>query len=484
MTEKEKESKELEPEAEAKPEPEAGLTFQTFVNSQSVIGFIFFLIVADYLYFGIFPSILSYNSFEIFLLVVAAIIALIAASWKGYLAYKQPLEERKENKGGLPKLEWVLENQAKFLAGSIVVSLIVTISVVVLLAVFVTNRFVGGEEGISTDVPVFSLALVVASVTFAVTIWRGYQTYEQIRKTREQVDEAQKQFNQARFENALQMATERENAGRCISGLRVLEDMYEDLIFEDDKETVHSVALYVLSLPKEGEKRISSSARQRALDILVNKRFLSQKKLKESNKEKGGGRELPVRDSMVDKDLSRLTLTRRSPASDNAGRRILDLSGFSFRGCDFHGANLSDVNFSNCNLKNTIFFGTNLSRTLLVDVKGFPLNHTFLTYCDEQPRIEANGSSVLPKFYTIASWEEWKESVKRSAKKVRKFDDDLAQGSITKDSYRPAEIGFRGEMGQEAWDYLTNLAKEDAPYPPGVVEPNEEEEDDDDDILL
>ena len=316
------------------------------------------------------------------------------------------------------------------------------------------------------EILLFSLGLIGASATLAISLWRGKQIDEQI-------DEAQKQFNQARFQNALQMATERENAGRCISGLRVLEDMYEDLIFEEDKETVHSVALYVLSLPKPNEtgeiKRISRSARQRAVDILVSKGFLSQDKLEKSEREWGRGQELPVRDSMVEKDLSRLYLARRNEEENSEGRRILNLSNFSFRGCDFHGANLENVNFSYTNFKNTKLYGADLSRSIFINIMHFPFHHLeFTFYIAQQPeiKIDYEGADVDYKGvekgpHYIPSWNEWREKIKGVRMKVSLYESQPKGIGAT--SSRPMEVVHRNEMGQDVWDHLMKLAEENAP---------------------
>ena len=104
-----------------------------------------------------------------------------------------------------------------------------------------------------SQILLFSLGLIGASATVAISLWRGEQVDAQIRKAQEQINKAQEQVKEtqeqnrlAQFQNALQMATERENAGRCVSGFRILEDMYEGLS-DIEKETVLSVALYVLS---------------------------------------------------------------------------------------------------------------------------------------------------------------------------------------------------------------------------------------------
>ncbi len=391
-------------------------------------------------------------------------------------------DQDKESKGGLPGLEWVLKHQGWFLVVAIPTSFLVTVAVIKYVVIPLVEESLpvkgtANNVGGFTDTPVLSLALLVASITFAVTIWRGYQTYEQIRKAREQIDEAQKQFNQARFQNALQMATERENAGRCISGLRVLEDMYEDLIFEDDKETVHSVALYVLSLPKPDEEGdwvpISRSARQRALDILVSKEFLSQDNLEKSDREKGSGRELPVRDSMVEKDLSRLHFVRRSQKEDVEGRKILNLSKFSFRNCLFYGANFSDVNFSRADFRGCTLFAVNLTRTNLIGVKGLAQTYTSFTYCLESPQIRMNNAGEEcdeSEAVQIQSWGNWKEYV---ANYMQEEEDQQSSTYAIRHADEESFIDLIKAKAGRAWVYMKQLVEEDEDFPPGVTNPNQ-----------
>ena len=340
--------------------------------------------------------------------------------------------QNKEPEGGLPFLEWALKHQGRFLAVCILCSLVfgfcfVWIPVLVFYFFIKPNSTSEQISALSnfTDFPVFFLAFVVASVTFAVTIWRGYQTYEQIRKTREQVDEAQKQFNQARFQNALQMATERENAGRCISGLRILEDMYESLVGAD-RVAIHSVAFDILALPKEGEKRISSSARQRALNILIDKKIFSQSKSKNFGHY-----------STMKRDFSRLNFTAKSKG------KTLDLSGFSFHRCDFSGANLSDINFEGANFMWAHLYGVNVTRTNFVNAKNLPNPIDYSgdapwswAYCLEQPKFTLRR--------TISSWFDWKNHIRTHQKKPEGLE-------------------------QEAWEDMLMLAFDDADYPPGVV---------------
>ena len=334
-------------------------------------------------------------------------------------------QQNEEPKGGLPFLEWALKHQGRFLAICIICSLVLVFCFVwlpVLGFYFFHIKPNSTSESISTlnnftDLPVFFLAFFVASVTFAVTIWRGYQTYEQIRKV-------QKQVEQARFQNALDMATDKYNAGRCISGLRILEDMYEGLIGAD-KVTIHSIAFDILSLPKKEEARISSSARQRALNILVEKKIFSRSKIKNSRHY-----------STMKRDFSRLNFTERSQ------KKPLDLSGFSFHRCDFSGANISDIDFRGANFMWSQLYGVNVTRTNFLDAKNLPnpidsSNEApwRWAYCLEQPKI-AFGP-------TINSWSEWKNYVK---------------------SYQKKPDGLE----YEAWEDMLMLALDDAPYPPGV----------------
>ena len=363
------------------------------------------------------PPVISdkFTQILLFSVVASILVACIAPAvilWNRRQHRKLPHTAKSQDgksKGGLPKLEWVLNHQGCFLILCIPASLFITASAIKFAVIPAIMFFLPELEGSGnsvnfTDTPVLSLALVVASVTFSVTIWRGYQAYDQIRKAQEQVTKLQNQFNQTRFQNALQMATEKENAGRCISGLRVLEDMYEELNFQDDKETVYSAALYVLSPPKkEGEPKISSSARQRAIDILVEKKFLSQDKLEKSDKEKG--RELSVRDSMGNKDLSRLYIARRSVNKETNERKTLNLSGFSFKDCDFSRADMSGINLSSADLQyadiiHSQMFGVNLSQTKLIYAEDWPDYLLDWAYCVD--------STKQPQIY-IPGWENWIE---------------------------------------------------------------------------
>ena len=388
----------------------------------------------------------------------------------------------KKPEGGLPFLEWALKHQGWFLAICIIFSLALGFCLVwlpVLGFYFFYIKPNSSPEQLSTlsnftDFPVFFLAFVVASVTFAVTIWRGYQTYEQIRKAqkqiletqiqesiaRKQVKETQKQAKIAQrqndltfIQNAIDMATDRENAGRCISGLRVLEDIYNDRkLIQRDRENFNSVALYVLSLPKEGEKKVSSSARQRALDILVGNEFLSQKNLEESEKEAGKGIEIPVRYSTVEKDFSRLNFTRRCEEGE-----ILDLSGFSFRGCDFHGANLSDVNFTNasflganlreCDFGNATLTGArlhvaNISGTNFLNVDTLSSEQLGCTYLSHAklPKIGTKTIKNIKGDFHLSLWKVWRQNFCNKVRELRASGKGLPDG-----------------VKLEEWDYMLSV---------------------------
>ena len=355
------------------------------------------------------------------------------------------------------------------------------------------------------EILIFSLALVGASATLTIALWRGRQLDAQIRKAQELIQETQKQtaltqtqikeaqrqsdltqqqikgvqeqsalvqsqvteaqrqaeltqrqIEETRLQNAVELATERENAARCISGLRILESMYGSLS-DTDKESIHSVALYVLSLPREGGARVSRSARQRALDILVSTRFLSQQNLQRSLRDGDRGLEMPVRDSMVEKDLSRLTFTRRSARGILTERESLDLSNFSFRGCNFFAANLTGVNFSNADLTGARMYGANLTRANLRNIRGvFDIGLSLTYYYGE-----AEAMPELLGSFTVMSWDEWKDS--------------LAYNGTVPIEVIQETYGVR-DIEPDEWSYLVNLAEDNAPYPPGVVGDDEGEE--------
>ncbi len=289
------------------------------------------------------------------------------------------------------------------------------------------------------EILIFSLALIGASTTIAISLWRGKQINEQIDKAQRQIEETrnqaettQQQLKQARFQSALEMATEKERAGRCASGLRILANIYEKIEKKGDEktdeerldqQTIHSVALYVLSLEKgeksleedeklveKAEKRVSSTARQWALDILVRGRFLSYKahidneEKKRFGKAGNDGMELSIKDSTIKKDFSRLYIARQSIDKGTKKRKTLNLSKFSFNNCDFSnadisGVNLSDANLYNANLENTQMFGVNLSRARLRNVRGLTVDYLDWTYCTKQPQIEVFG------------WQKWLHTV-------------------------------------------------------------------------
>ena len=363
----------------------------------------------------------------------------------------------KKLEGGLPFLEWVLSHQGWFLIICLPLSFIATsvvvVGVIALIAEYYLGKSFSGVLNSFAEIPVFSLALVVASVTFAVTIWRGYQAYEQIRRAREQIDEAQKQSRLTRFQNAVEMATQKENPARCISGLRALESMHKDLD-DTDRETVYSVALYVLAMNKEASaQRVSRTVRQWALDILVDKGFLSQESLVSRLRDREGSIEMSVRETMIGKDLSLLYFARQSRERDLAGNKILDLSNFSFRNCDFYGANLSGVILRNADLKLTYLYGTNLSRADLTGANLFSI--AFAYYYSGQPTIDFTDS--------VKTWDDWKAFIRKAGREVTEDDEDRFRHS-----------GHR--VDSEAWYYMLRIAAEDAPCPPGVVGGDEREE--------
>ena len=275
-------------------------------------------------------------------------------------------------------------------------------------------------SGNYAEILLFSLGLIGAGATLAISLWRGGQIYTQIARAEEQIDEAQEQNRITQFQNAIEMATEKDNAGRCAAGLRVLASIYKKI--EDkpkdkrtaddelDKQSIHSVALYVLSLEKEkkpieedkkplekNEKRVSSTARQWALDILVRGGFLSyDAHVNNEKKNKAGndGMELSIKDSTIEKDFSSLYIGRKSIEENEniKKRKTLNLSNFSLNECDFSnadlsGINLSDANFENANFTDTKMFGVNLSRTKLINAEGLFINNLEWAYCTEQPQI-------------------------------------------------------------------------------------------------
>ena len=254
----------------------------------------------------------------------------------------------------------------------------------------------------------FSLGLIGASATFTISLWRGKQIYEQISKAEDQLQEAQEQSKLTRFQNAIEMATQKDNAGRCVAGLRILANIYKNIEAkpektaddELDKQSIHSAALYVLSIDKKDKaKKVSSTARQWALDILVRGEFLSYHAHK-NNTADPDGMGMPILDSTIEKDFSYLDFTR---ALENQSK-TLNLSKFSFRDCDFSGANLSDINFSGADFTGAKLYGANLSRTNLSDIRGLPFKNLFWSYFYE----DSNKSDIEqhPKI-RVRGWRQW-----------------------------------------------------------------------------
>ena len=323
-----------------------------------------------------------------------------------------------------------------------------------------------GRSVNSEQILLFSLALIVASITYAMTLWRGSQTREQIIEaqkqtkltqdqievmqlqsglTQEQIEETQKQstltqtqvseiqkqaelsqkqvseaqrqaeltqrqIEQTRFQSALELATEKENAARCISGLRALEGMYESLS-DADKESIYSVALYVLSLPKEGERKVSRTVRQWALDILIDKGFLSQKSLVSRLRDREGSIEMSVQETMIGKDLSLLYFARQSKEKDSEGNKILDLSGFSFRSCDFFGANISNIDFTGADFTDASLIGTDVTNSKFYDPDEWLIKNLEWAYYSGKDNEKPEG---LPDGVSISTWKEWRENIKEA----------------------------------------------------------------------
>ena len=381
-----------------------------------------------------------------------------------------------------------------------------------------------------SDEPLVILGLIVASLTFAMSIWRGFQTDEQITKAQDQIDQAALQVKttyeqaqlanrqlgasmgqlesartqalQARLQNAIEMATDKENSGRCVSGLRQLDYLYKGLR-ETDRQVVHSVALSVLSISRatlnewndkflnmvKEEKtsfvgqemeqiarkdKTSRTARQWSLDFLLLKKFLSfENHLKIEGKKsdkKKSRMEISVLTSMKDKDLSNLELAGPEGKSD--------LSAFSLQGCNFYGANLEGV----------LLYGVNLTDVNLTNVKNL-LSDDELEDIDESgnvPEIEKLGwafyvekpteryargrsgdiAAIMNQDHVVTSrrvvgsghpvgyplgilkyhvfeWEGWKKFVLKQKEK-----EDAQAGT-----------GKPDDMKQEVWEYLVALAK-------------------------
>ena len=316
----------------------------------------------------------------------------------------------------------------------------------------------------TAQILLFSLGLIGASATFAISIWRGEQIDTQIQKAQEQIDKTQEQNRLTHFQNAIEMATEKDNAGRCAAGLRILASIYEKIEKKGDEktdeerldqQTIHSAALYVLSLEKD-EKRVSSTARQWALDILVRGGFLSYKAHIDNEEEKKAGNdgmEISIANSTIEKDFSYLDFTRSLKDEE----KPLNLSHFSLNECDFFKANLSDVNFSNasflganlseCSLTNTNFedaslLGTDISGANLMSTINLTYEQLDLTYCGKiQPKI----NSPLH----IRWWDEWHEFF---YEKKRNFIEKCAE-------YKRHHIHLSNDLELELkeWDYMEDF---------------------------
>ena len=335
-----------------------------------------------------------------------------------------------------------------------------------------SEGFSESPEGFD-EILLFSLALIGASATFTIAIWRGRQIYAQISKAEEQIEKAQEQIRETqeqnrltRFQNAVEMATEKENKGRCISGFKVLEDMYEGLKPED-KENVRSVALDILSknyVPFESRRppsisghrkdieeikfregpKVSRTARQRAFDFLLREGFFDRKTDSKGN-------DVPKHKLMLSKDFARLQFVKR-------GENGLNLSGVFFRNCDFFGANLSKVNFSEARFTDSKLYGTNLSETNFTGARGIPREHLSFAYYSEK-----YGSAIglsPDAFKKIDKWPTWKKyfvgAGERDLEAERK-----AHGITT--------------LTESEWGYMVNLAEEDAEHPPGEDHPEASE---------
>ena len=293
----------------------------------------------------------------------------------------------------------------------------------------------------SSEILIFSLALIGASATLAISLWRGGQINEQIQKAEDQIDEAQKQVKetqrqseQMRFQTAVEMATEKDNAGRAAAGFRVLESVY-DIADKLDQEVINSVALYALSINKEDKNKpkVSMTVRQWALDILISRKFLCYESHKENEEAKGQSMEISISNSTIEKDFSRLNFTRKLKGKD----RSINFSGFSFRECDFSGANLSDINFSNADFTGAKLHGVNLCRANLTRVRGLAIENLVWAYFYDdindlykKPPIESH------PLIKIRGWEAWVSHVqsKLDSRKLRPKEE------IFKLSTRPYDI--------------------------------------------
>ena len=325
----------------------------------------------------------------------------------------------------------------------------------------------------------FSLGLIGASATFAISIWRGEQIDEQIDKAqkqiekaqeqidktqeqanvaREQVREAQKQVEQTRFQNAIQMATEKKNAGRCAAGLRILARIYDETDNHEDRQTINTVALYVLSknyAPSEKGKpqgkeefKTARTARQWALDILVRRGFLSHeasKDYEENKNEENDGMDISISDSTVEKDFSRLNFTRKLKNKNEC----LNLSDFSFRNCNFFGANLSNINFSGADFADANIISVDLTQAVLTNAKGLTkaqLSWAYYSGKDGEEPIDVPGK------ISILSWQKWRTLILRTYSYKREE--------------RPNNL-----PSDEEWGYMKRFADRNEDYPAGKSNP-------------
>ncbi len=402
--------------------------------------------------------------------------------WNRRQYYKSPRKTKsqgEESKGGLPFLEWALRHQGWFLIICLPLSFIATSIAVFSLIALIVKLFI--EQNFSdilknfAEIPVFSLALVVASVTFAVTMWRGYLAYEQIRKSdrqnslirqqldialqqtgaaqeqsksaqeqsssaqeqtkaaREQIEatklqmeqaqrqteQAQKQFELAQrqrteeqFKEALETIEKSSDIRSRVFALKILEELYDD-VNDDQKETIFSTALSLLA--SNYHRNVPPLVRQRALDLLVEKKFLSKERIQKTYTDEDEILKNLARTSMNGKVLSGLYIAKRKIDKDSGKRTTLDLSGISLgNGCQLDGADLSGINLSDAdfqgssyketNLKEVTMFGVNFSRTKFINIKELLLSDMLKwewAYCVEQPEIEIRG------------WKEWNEGLNK-----------------------------------------------------------------------
>ena len=349
------------------------------------------------------------------------------------------------------------------------------------------------------NILIFSLALIIASLTFTFTLLRSNQVNEQINK-------AQEQNSLTRFQNALEMATDKYNAGRAATGFRVLENMH-DHANPLDKQVINSVALYVLSISKEilsirkeissirkeilplrkeeGEEkkkekedkekeqrekeseekkqpRVSMTVRQWALDILIDRKFLCYENHKKNEEKEDQSMEISIANSTIEKDFSRLNFTRKFKNKNN----ILNLSEFSFRESDFSGANLSNIDFSKADFSDARLHGTNLSRVILKDIRGLPSEHlTWAYFFDEEITTDSFSLGIASNKYPkidIKGWNEWvshvnnklsKENLK-STETSLKIQDFLINFTlaIREFSLKDENLSFQTSCDQKKWN--------------------------------